>query len=109
MTHCSLMGSTDVFTTTGKWHFPDAPDVQKQLCENIAWLFPKGVYLYMSERQTPRFPFIEDLDVQCRVDWQGELPAGERPRPPDELLIEKPKRNGSTVLGDPGELMRRRA
>jgi len=71
MTHCSLMGSSDVFTTTGKWYFPDAPHVQKQLFENIAWLFPKGIYLYMSERQTFRFPFIEDLDVQCHPDWQG--------------------------------------
>jgi len=30
-----------LFTTTGKWHFPDADDVQNQLFENIAWLFDK--------------------------------------------------------------------
>ncbi len=34
-------GSQDLFTTTGKWHFPDADDVQNQLFENIAWLFDK--------------------------------------------------------------------
>jgi len=110
MTHCSLMGSSDVFTTTGKWYFPDAPVVQQQLFENVAWLFPKEIYLYMSERQTPRFPFIEDLDIQCRRDWQGELPEGEKPRPPDSLLIERPRKDeNGQVCGDPGELMRKRA
>merc|ERR1712216_960658 len=70
MTHCSLMGAQDVFTTTGKWHFPDSLQVQKQLFENIAWLFPKKMYLYISERQTQRFPFIEDLDIQASTDWR---------------------------------------
>lgn len=109
MTHCSLMGASDVFTTTGKWYFPDSPEVQKQLFENIDWLFLRGMYHYMSERQTPRFPFIEDLDVQCRTDWEGELPAGQKPRPPDDLLIKRPMRTGDKVHGDPGEMMRRRA
>ena len=109
MTHCSLMGSSDVFTTTGKWYFPDAPDVQKTLFENIAWLFPRKMYLYMSERQTPRFPFIEDLDVQARPDWQGKLDPKEKPRPPDELIMNRPQRINGQVTGDPGELMRKRA
>ena len=39
MTHCSLMGTKDHFTDTGKWHFPDSPNVQTQLFENIAWLY----------------------------------------------------------------------
>mmetsp|Transcript_85870 Transcript_85870/g.243516 ORF Transcript_85870/g.243516 Transcript_85870/m.243516 type:complete len:1128 (-) Transcript_85870:541-3924(-) len=109
MTHCSLMGTSDIFTTTGKWHFPDAPDVQKQLFEHIAWLFPKNIYLFMSERQTPRFPFIEDLDIQCRPDWI-EVPPGEKPRPPDELIMERPKKDANgKVYGEPGELMRHRA
>jgi len=109
MTHCSLMGSSDVFTTTGKWYFPDAPEVQKALFENIAWLFPRGVYLFISERQTPRFPFIEDLDIQARMDWQGQLPEGEKPRPPDDLIMDKPRKVNGKVEGDPGDMMRRRA
>merc|ERR1712190_656096 len=109
MTHCSLMGSTDVFTTTGKWYFPDAPDVQKQLFEHIAWLFPRKIYLYISERQTPRFPFIEDLDIQAGTDWQGPLEPGERMRPPDDLIMKKPERIDGKVQGTPGELMIRRA
>lgn len=111
MTHCSLMGSSDVFTTTGKWHFPDSDEVQKQLFENIGWLFPREIYLYISERQTVRFPFIEDLDIQCRVDWQGRLPKDEKPSPPDALLMTRPTRNPTTgeVEGDCGTLMRRRA
>mmetsp|Transcript_129037 Transcript_129037/g.413425 ORF Transcript_129037/g.413425 Transcript_129037/m.413425 type:complete len:1143 (-) Transcript_129037:43-3471(-) len=109
MTHCSLMGSSDIFTTTGKWHFPDSPDVQKQLFENIAWLFPKKIYLYISERQTQRFPFIEDFDVQAPKDWQGPLPDGQVPRPPDELIMDRPIRVNGKVEGDPGELMKQRA
>lgn len=111
MTHCSLMGSQDMFTTTGKWHFPDAAHVQKQLFDNIAWLFPKGLYLYISERQTQRFPFIEDLDIQCSTDWEGPLPPGEKPMPPDSLIMKPPVRDPEkdVVYGDPGELMRRRA
>jgi len=109
MTHCSLMGTGDVFTTTGKWHFPDAPDVQRQLFENIAWLFPRKMYLYISERQTQRFPFIEDLDIQARKDWQGELAPGEERRPPDNLIMNRPIRlPDGKVDGDPGELMRLR-
>lgn len=109
MTHCSLMGATDVFTTTGKWFFPDAPDVQKQLFSHIEWLFPRKVYLYISERQTPRFPFIEDLDIQAAPDWQGELGPGQKRVPPDDLIMKKPQRINGQVVGDPGELMIRRA
>jgi len=110
MTHCSLLGSQDIFTTTGKWHFPDSEHVQKQLFENIAWLFPRQLYLYISERQTLRFPFIEDLDIQARTDWQGPLPPGEAMRPPDDLIMHPPKKDAQgKVFGDPGELMRMRA
>mmetsp|Transcript_97764 Transcript_97764/g.187421 ORF Transcript_97764/g.187421 Transcript_97764/m.187421 type:complete len:1145 (-) Transcript_97764:47-3481(-) len=109
MTHCSLMGSQDVFTTTGKWYFPDAPNVQKSLFENIAWLFPRKLYLYISERQTQRFPFIEDLDIQADLHWR-EWSENETPHPPDELLMDKPRRNAQDqVEGDPGYLMRKRA
>lgn len=113
MTHCSLMGASDTFSSTGKWHFPDSPEVQKQLFENIEWLFPKKMYLYMSERQTQRFPFIEDFDVQARMDYTDpEMPTdGSRP-PPDHLIMNKPIRTGPNpddVTGDPGELMKWRA
>lgn len=109
MTHCSLMGTSDVFTTTGKWHFPDAEHVQRQLFENIAWLFPRHMYLYISERQTSRFPFIEDLDIQARVDWRDWAP-GETPYPPDDLIMKKPQRDEhGKVTGSPGEMMERRA
>jgi len=118
MTHCSLMGSQDVFTNTGKWHFPDSQEVQKQLFENIAWLFPKKMYLYISERQTQMFPFIEDLDIQASTNYQ-EWAEGETPKPPDRLIMDPPKRvtkvdpvtgrQFETVEGDPGELMRKRA
>jgi len=110
MTHCSLMGSSDIFTTTGKWYFPDATDVQKQLFENIAWLFPRHIYLYISERQTLRFPFIEDLDVQASNSWQGMLAPGQKAKPPDELIMAPPERDAQrNVCGDPGPLMRKRA
>ena len=118
MTHCSLMGSSDVFTTTGKWYFPDTPEVQKQLFENIAWLFPLKMYLYISEKQTQRFPFIEDLDIQAVMNYR-EWPLGETPTPPDDLIMDKPIRRTETnsvtgrsvdvVEGDPGEFMRKRA
>lgn len=106
MTHCSLMGAADMFSSTGKWHFPDNPAVQKQLFENIAWLFPKKIYMIMSERQTVCFPFIEDLDVQATVDWRQ---PGERSPPPDDLIMRFPERDSSGVSGDPGELMHKRA
>jgi len=111
MTHCCLMGSQDVFSTTGKWHFPDAPDVQRQLFKNIAWLFPKGMYCFMVERQTNRFPFIEDLDIQCKTDWKGPQAVGaDRYDPPDELIMNMPQRDEKgNVCGEPGEFMRRRA
>lgn len=113
MTHCSLMGASDVFTTTGKWYFPDNMEVQRELFRHIGWLFPRGIYLYMSERQTSRFPFIEDLDIQCKTDWEGPLAPGEdgsKRTPPDALLMSKPLRNASDeVYGDPGQLMRKRA
>ena len=110
MTHCSLMGSQDLFTTTGKWHFPDAPDVQQQLFENIAWLSQRNIHHYISERQTPRFPFIEDFDIQAGVDWKEPLPGQERPDPPDELIMTKPLVDEfGNAFGDPGLLMRYRA
>eukprot|EP00927_Polykrikos_kofoidii_P006037 TRINITY_DN12434_c0_g1_i6.p1 TRINITY_DN12434_c0_g1~~TRINITY_DN12434_c0_g1_i6.p1 ORF type:complete len:1128 (-),score=179.92 TRINITY_DN12434_c0_g1_i6:307-3690(-) len=109
MTHCSLMGSADTFSSTGKWHFPDSPHVQRQLFENIAWLFPRNMFMYMSERQTSRFPFIEDLDIQCRKDWM-EWGENETPFPPDDLVMKKPNRDqNGRVEGQPGELMNRRA
>ena len=48
----------------------DAPadpnaEVQMELFENIAWLFERNLYHYMSERQTQRFPFIEDLELDA--------------------------------------------
>eukprot|EP00403_Amphidinium_massartii_P046236 CAMPEP_0178464116 /NCGR_PEP_ID=MMETSP0689_2-20121128/50678_1 /TAXON_ID=160604 /ORGANISM="Amphidinium massartii, Strain CS-259" /LENGTH=1109 /DNA_ID=CAMNT_0020091011 /DNA_START=121 /DNA_END=3451 /DNA_ORIENTATION=+ len=112
MTHCSLMGAQDSFTTTGKWYFPDVPEVQRQLFENVAWLFPKNIHLYFSERQAPRFPFIEDLDVQCKTDWEGPRQPNENPRPPDSLIMDFPQRIGQgkfDVKGNPGTLMVLRA
>jgi len=110
MTHCSLMGAADMFSSTGKWHFPDTPSVQKQLFEKIAWLFPKKLYMYMSEKQTVRFPFIEDLDVQASADWRRPGVKGEKSPPPDDLIMRFPERDSSgAVTGDPGELMHWRA
>ena len=64
------------------------------------------------------FPFIEDLDIQASVNYQ-EWPKGVEPYPPDDLIMEKPKRvtkvdpvtgrEFQTVEGDPGELLRKRA
>ncbi|CAJ1453177.1 unnamed protein product, partial [Effrenium voratum] len=109
MTHCTLMGAQDMFTTTGKWHFPDAKEVQMQLFENIAWLAERNIYHYISERQTPRFPFIEDFDIQAEVDWKEPDPGQIRPDPPDELILQKPQRDGDEVFGDPGLFLKYRA
>eukprot|EP00408_Alexandrium_pacificum_P066979 CAMPEP_0171169204 /NCGR_PEP_ID=MMETSP0790-20130122/8095_1 /TAXON_ID=2925 /ORGANISM="Alexandrium catenella, Strain OF101" /LENGTH=1128 /DNA_ID=CAMNT_0011634047 /DNA_START=66 /DNA_END=3452 /DNA_ORIENTATION=+ len=110
MTHCSLMGSADTFTQTGKWYFPDDQQTQKKLFGHIAWLFDRNIHVYISERQTPRFPFIEDLDIQCKTDWNGPPPRGENGTPPDSLLIQKPQTDEKgSVFGDPGELMKHRA
>ncbi|CAK9110545.1 unnamed protein product [Durusdinium trenchii] len=110
MTHCSLRGSTDTFTDTGKWFFPDSVGIQEELFRNIAWLFDKEIYHYISERQTPRFPFIEDFDIQADVDYTQAPPGKDRPDPPDHLIMEKPRRDGNgCVDGDPGELMKKRA
>eukprot|EP00933_Yihiella_yeosuensis_P017521 TRINITY_DN14607_c0_g1_i1.p1 TRINITY_DN14607_c0_g1~~TRINITY_DN14607_c0_g1_i1.p1 ORF type:complete len:569 (-),score=96.13 TRINITY_DN14607_c0_g1_i1:112-1779(-) len=110
MTHCSLMGASDMFSTTGKWHFPDAPEVQRQLFENIAWLSDRNLNMYISERQTPRFPFIEDFDIQCAVNWMPTPEGKERPDPPDDLIMLRPYRDDlGRVCGHPGELMDWRA
>jgi len=110
MTHCSLMGSQDLFTTTGKWYFPDAEDVQQQLFENIGWLWDRNIYHYISERQTAFFPFIEDFDIQANVDWKEPLPGQIRPDPPDELIMTKPLMDADgKVFGDPGTMMKYRA
>lgn len=110
MTHCSLMGASDTFTTTGKWFFPDDEQTQQELFNHIAWLFPKQIYLYISERQTSRFPFIEDLDIQCKCDWDGPPAPGTNGVPPDVLLMQKPQRDeNGNVFGEPGEMMKKRA
>ena len=110
MTHCSLMGSQDLFTTTGKWYFPDSEEVQNQLFQNIAWLFDRNIYHYISERQTPKFPFIEDFDLQAPVTYKEPEPGKERPDPPDHLIMEKPQVDEEgNVFGDPGTLMKYRA
>mmetsp|Transcript_113813 Transcript_113813/g.368282 ORF Transcript_113813/g.368282 Transcript_113813/m.368282 type:complete len:945 (-) Transcript_113813:117-2951(-) len=107
MTHSSFVGSRDAFTRTGKWFFPDSPEVQQELFQNIAWLFMRHIMLVMTEKSTTLFPFIEDLDFQAPLDWQG---PGSTPQPPDHLIIEKPKRGlDGAVCGDPGELLRERA
>lgn len=119
MTHCSLMGAQDYFTTTGKWHFPDSAPVQDELCKNIAWLYERQIMHFMSERQTSRFPFIEDLDVQAPKSWKqtmseevlgpnGNAGALSTEEPPDDLLMWKPGKDPAG-LGDPGYLMRKRA
>ncbi|CAE7393652.1 unnamed protein product, partial [Symbiodinium pilosum] len=105
MTHCSLMGTKDHFTDTGKWHFPDSPNVQTQLFENIAWLYGKGIFHYISERQTPRFPFIEDFDIQAETDYTAKDPRTGLPPPPDSLIMDFP----SSHNHDPGQLMKWRA
>eukprot|EP00435_Cladocopium_sp_Y103_P015844 s3314_g3.t3 len=109
MTHCSLKGCSDTFTNTGKWFFPDSRSIQDELFQSIAWLYEREIYHYISERQTARFPFIEDFDIQADVDYAPTPPGQERPNPPDELIMNKPTREGDKVFGDPGELMQRRA
>lgn len=109
MTHCSLKGCSDTFTNTGKWFFPDSRCIQDELFQSIAWLYERNIFHYISERQTARFPFIEDFDIQADVDYAPTPPGQERPNPPDELIMNKPTRQGDKVLGDPGELMQRRA
>ncbi|CAE7421501.1 unnamed protein product, partial [Symbiodinium necroappetens] len=105
MTHCSLMGTTDTFTATGKWHFPDTSSVQKQLFESIAWLFERDIHHYISERQTSVFPFIEDFDIEAEDGYCEKDPATGHSPPPDEDIMYKPGKNN----GDPGELIRWRA
>ncbi|CAE7548796.1 unnamed protein product [Symbiodinium pilosum] len=112
MTHCSLMGSSDLFTTTGKWYFPDAPDVQRQLFENVAWLYDRNIHHYISERQTPTFPFIEDFDIQAAKDYRPIPPGREWADPPDDLFVTMPIRHGPEpfdVGGDPGFVLKHRA
>jgi len=115
MTHCSLKGCSDTFTDTGKWFFPDSVGVQDELFKGIAWLYDRRIYHYISERQTARFPFIEDFDIQADPDFADAVPVPEgeeRSKPPDWLIMEKPKRHGdglSDVTGDPGILMKMRA
>eukprot|EP00439_Symbiodinium_sp_Y106_P027720 s2643_g3.t1 len=112
MTHCSLMGASDLFTTTGKWYFPDAPEVQNQLFENVAWLFDRNIHHYISERQTAKFPFIEDFDIQAAKDYRPIPPGREWADPPDDLIMFKPTRYGPEpfdVHGDPGSMMKYRA
>lgn len=105
MTHSSLIGSRDTFTCTGKWFFPDSPEVQRELFQNIAWLFDRDIMLFITEKSTGLFPFIEDLDCQAPLDWQGPGST-----PPDHLILEKPKRGlDGVVCGDPGKLLRKRA
>ena len=64
LTHSSFQGSRDTFTKTGKWRFPDHPDVQKRLFDTVARFYDKGDALFMVERQTSVFPFIEDIDIE---------------------------------------------
>eukprot|EP00439_Symbiodinium_sp_Y106_P017046 s1400_g2.t1 len=105
MTHCSLMGTTDTFTATGKWFFPDTPSVQKQLFESIAWLYERNIFHYISERQTPVFPFIEDFDIEAADGYCEKDPKTGHSPPPDGDIIYRPGQNN----GDPGELIRWRA
>ena len=110
--------------------------------KHIAWLFDRQIYHYISapgranlesawlnqERQTARFPFIEDLDIQVTallavlastseadLNYPGaselekkKYPDGEwRPPPPDWLIMQTPEQVG--INGDPGLLMKKRA
>lgn len=65
MTHSSLYGSRDDFTKTGKWNFPDTPEVQQRLTQVIERFYSRDIGLYMVERQSKAYPFIEDLDIEC--------------------------------------------
>ncbi|KAF4664949.1 hypothetical protein FOL47_004863 [Perkinsus chesapeaki] len=76
LTHSTLMGNKDAFSCSGKWRIPDDPSVQKALFYNKAWLYKHGVHTYISEIQTPIFPFIEDIDFEGTfhdIEGSGDL------------------------------------
>ncbi|KAF4685755.1 hypothetical protein FOZ60_006165, partial [Perkinsus olseni] len=76
LTHSTLMGNKDAFSFSGKWRIPDDPDVQKALFHNKAWLYKNGIHTYISEIQTPIFPFIEDIDFEGTfhdIEGSGDL------------------------------------
>lgn len=139
MTHSSLLGCRDKFGNTGKWFFKDTEERQDELFRNVAWLYehpvvqekgdiPRPMCVYLSERQTPIFPFIEDFDVEapnneesCALLLRNE-PWGsfenEKVRTRmlwqalDRLLVIPPleqKDAESGSYGDPGPFLQERA
>ncbi|CAJ1361881.1 unnamed protein product [Effrenium voratum] len=84
MTHCSLMGSADTFTNTGKWFFPDSADVQDLLFKNIGWLYERDRYFWEDDENRTHAPFDNIKRCQLSVaafkeEWEkhleGELEA----------------------------------
>lgn len=109
-THTTFYGWKDYFASgTGKWCFPDTPEVQDKLFSYMDWLFKRNIRHFMSERPTVHFPFIEDLDVDVRADYMNLPPGQHRAPPPDHLVMEKPTIVDRAASGDPGPFMAKRA
>lgn len=101
MTHCSLMDRNDMFTSTGKWYFPDVPAVQKQLFDKMTWLSDRNVPIYVSEKLTEHFSFVEDINIQAPKSWGDWV---KEKRLCDYLVFRKPEESM-----DPGETIKWRA
>ena len=68
--HLCLMGGREqLFTRTGKWYFSD--DELPKLYKNLSWLWAYENVFLMVERQTNRFPYVEDIDV---LGDRGKMP-----------------------------------
>ena len=58
-THSNFAGANAEFSMTGMWMFSDKEEAQAELFAHIAWLYTKGISLYISEIQTPVFPLVD--------------------------------------------------
>jgi hypothetical protein len=74
-THSSLMGRRDWFTFSGKLKVPSA--MASQVAQAVALCYSAGRPMTLVERQTPNYPYTEDVDVLA--------PALQYP--PDKLLF----------------------
>eukprot|EP00667_Euglena_gracilis_P002405 EG_transcript_2404 len=79
-THSSLMGGRDWFTSTGKLKVPD--NAFNTMAEAVAISYRAGRPMVFVERQSPHYPYTEDVDILA--------PACDAP--PDDLL--HPERKG---------------
>ncbi|CAK0830898.1 unnamed protein product, partial [Prorocentrum cordatum] len=69
-THSSMRGCRDSFASIGKYRFGDEELAKEELAKAMATLYADHDrrWLYITEHPTPRYAFVEDIDIEGTSD-----------------------------------------